>query len=129
MLRSILAVLAGSAIWTVLWLGSNAVLAALLPSQIKADKIESVPALLLILVLSVIFSIIAGYITARIAKRKEITHTLVLGVLQLAMGIAAQLANYDAVPLWYHIIFLLLLIPGNVFGGWLIAKRGEASFA
>lgn len=129
MIRSILAVLAGNIIWAILFLGSNAILARLLPAQIKADKIESVPALLLLLALSLIFSIIAGYITARIAKRKEITHTLVLGVLQLAMGIAAQMANYDAVPLWYHIVFLLLLIPGNLFGGWLIAKRTEPSFA
>lgn len=129
MIRSILAVLAGNIIWAILFLGSNAILARLLPAQIKADKIESVPALLLLLALSLIFSIIAGYITARIAKRKEITHTLVLGILQLAMGIAAQMANYDAVPLWYHIVFLLLLIPGNLFGGWLIAKRSEADFA
>ena len=52
-----------------------------------------------------------------------------MGVLQLAMGIAAELANFDALPLWYHIAFLLLLIPGNLFGGLLHSRRNEASFA
>jgi hypothetical protein len=129
MLRSILAVIAGSALWTVLWIGSNAILAAVLPPRASPNKIESVPVLLLILVLSVIFSILAGYVTAQLARRKEMAHTLVLGVLQLAMGIAAQLANFDALPLWYHIGFLLLLIPGNLLGGVLQTKKREASFA
>jgi hypothetical protein len=129
MVRSILAVIAGSALWTVLWLGSNAILAAIIPQQVKASRIESVPVLLLILVLSVIFSILAGYVTAQLAKRKEMAHTFALGVLQLAMGIAAQLANFEALPLWYHISFLLLLIPGNLFGGLLQSRRNEASFA
>jgi hypothetical protein len=129
MVRSILAVLAGIVIWAVLWVGGNAILATLLAEQYKAEKKDYVPMLLLLIVLSFIFSILAGYLTARLAQRKEIAHTLVLGVLQLAMGIAAQMANYEALPLWYHIIFLLLLIPGNLFGGMLRARKTEASFA
>lgn len=127
MVRSILAVLAGNISWAVLFLGSNTILASLFPAQFKVEKISSVPFLLLLLILSILFSIIAGYITARIAQRKEIAHTIVLGVLQLAMGIAAQLANYEVLPLWYHIAFLLMLIPGNVFGGWLIAKQSAVN--
>jgi hypothetical protein len=129
MIRSILAVIAGSALWTVLWLGSNAMLAAIFPARMKAGRIDSVPVLLLILGLSLIFSILAGYVTALLARRKEMTHTLILGVLQLAMGIAAQLANFDLLPLWYHLSFLLLLIPGNLFGGLLQSRKSQASFA
>jgi hypothetical protein len=129
MLRSILAVIAGSAVWTVLWLGSNVVLSTLLPSQLKVSRVESVPAMLLLIVLSVIFSIIAGYVTAQLARRKEIAHTWALGVLQLSMGIAAQLSYFDVLPVWYHITFLLLLIPGNLFGGLLRTRKNEASFA
>jgi hypothetical protein len=129
MVRSILAVIAGSALWTALWIGSNAILVAILPPRANPNKIESVPVLLLILILSLIFSILAGYVTAQLAKRKEMAHVLGLGVLQLAMGIAAQVANFDALPLWYHISFLLLLIPGNLFGGLLQTRRNEASFA
>jgi hypothetical protein len=129
MIRSILAVIAGSAVWTVLWLGSNTVLSALLPTQLKVSRVESVPALLLLLVLSVIFSIIAGYVTAQIARRKAMAHTWALGVLQLSMGIAAQLSYFDVLPVWYHITFLLLLIPGNLLGGLLRSRKIETSFA
>jgi hypothetical protein len=129
MVRSILAVLAGIVSWAVLWVGGNAIFATLFPAQYQAEKKEYVPMLLSLIILSFIFSIIAGYLTARIARRKEIAHTIVLGVLQLAMGIAAQMANFDALPLWYHIIFLLLLIPGNVFGAMLRTRQSEASFA
>ncbi len=129
MLRSILAVVAGNISWAVLWVGSNAILATLFPAQYKAEKKEYVPMLLLLIIMSFIFSIIAGYLTARIAERKEIAHTIVLGVLQLAMGVAAQMANYDALPLWYHLVFLALLIPGNVLGGMLRTGKTEASFA
>lgn len=129
MVRSILAVIAGSALWTALWIGSNALLAALFPAQYQAEKKDYPPMLLSLIVLSLIFSILAGYVTAQLAKRKEMAHVLGLGVLQLAMGIAAQLANFDALPLWYHISFLLLLIPGNLLGGVLQTRRREASFA
>lgn len=129
MVRSILAVLAGNITWAVLWVGSNAILAGLFPAQYQAEKKDDVPMLLSLIVLSFIFSIIAGYLTARLAQRKELTHTIVLGVLQLAMGIAAQMANYDALPLWYHIAFLVLLIPGNLFGALLRTRKTETSFA
>jgi hypothetical protein len=129
MLRSILAVIAGNVAWAVLWVGSNALLAALFPAQYQAEKKDYPPMLLSLIVLSLVFSILAGYVTAQLAKRKEMAHVVWLGVLQLAMGIAAQAANFDALPLWYHISFLLLLIPGNLFGGLLQTRRNEASFA
>src|SRR5689334_21044937 len=119
MWRSILAVLAGIVCWAVLWVGSNAILASLFPAQYQSEKKEYVPMLLFLIGLSFIFSIIAGYLTARLAPRKEMAHTFVFGVLQLAMGIAAELANFKALPLWYHLVFLALLIPGNLFGGML----------
>jgi MFS-type transporter involved in bile tolerance (Atg22 family) len=129
MLRSILAVLAGNVSWAVLWLGSTAILGALFPAQYKAQRLENVPALLLLVVLSFAFSLAAGYLTARLARRKELTHALVLGVLQLVMGIAAEAANFEALPLWYHLLFLVLLIPGNLCGGMLRARQLRESFA
>jgi hypothetical protein len=129
MWRSILAVLAGIIIWAVLWVGSNAFLAALFPAQYKEEKKEYVPLLLLLIILSLIFSVIAGYLTARLAQRKEMTHTLVLGIIQLALGLVAEIANFDALPLWYHITFLALLIPGNVFGAMLRGRQAKESFA
>lgn len=118
MVRSILSVFAGMVCWTVLWLGMGAALRAAMPTAFDANGMtQSNGILTLILVLSVAFSIIAGYITGVFARRREITHTLVLGVIQLGIGMLVQSSVWDQMPLWYHLSFLVLLIPGNVLGG------------
>jgi uncharacterized membrane protein (DUF485 family) len=63
------------------------------------------------------FAVLAGYVTGWIARRSEVRHTLVLGVLQLAMGTVATIAYFDVAPVWYHLTFLALLIPAHVLGG------------
>ncbi len=84
MIRSIFAVIAGSVVWTMMWLGSNALVMRLFPDWYgEGGKVESAPVLLFMILRSVIFSILAGYITAWIARRSEIKHTFALGVLQL----------------------------------------------
>ncbi len=117
MLRSILSVLAGFALWTVVWLASNAALAAAMPGAFREDgSTDSVGMLLLILVLSVVFSVIAGYVTALLAREKTKQHALALGLALLAVGIFAQVQFWDVMPVWYHLSFLTLLIPGVLLG-------------
>ena len=120
MIRNILAVIAGSAAWTVLWLGMNAALrsASLLPAD-ATKRIEAAPPLLIMLVGSVVFSIIAGYVTAAVAVGGGYTPIYVLCALQLAMGIFFQAQAWQLMPLWYHVPFLLLLAPATLLGGWL----------
>ena len=126
MIRSIFAVIAGSVVWTMMWLGSNALVMSLFPDWYgEGGKVESVPVLLFTILRSVILSLLAGYITAFIARRSEIKHSFALGVLQLVLGIMATIQSYDVAPLWYHALFLTLLIPSNVFGGWLrVTQKG-----
>ncbi len=117
MKRSILSVLAGFVLWTVLWLASNAALAAAVPGAFREDgSTDSVGMLLLILVLSVVFSVIAGYVTALLARAKAKQHALALGLALLAVGIFAQVQFWDVMPVWYHLSFLALLIPGVLLG-------------
>ena len=123
MIRNILAVIAGSAAWTVLWLGMNAILrgASLLPAD-ATKRIDTAPPLLVLLVGSVVFSIIAGYITAAVATGASYTPVLVLCALQLAMGIFFQAQAWQLMPVWYHLPFLFLLAPATLLGGWLRLK-------
>ena len=120
MVRNILSVLAGFAVWTVLWLTSNAAVAAALPSAFGEDgATNSAGILVLFLVLSVVFSIVAGYLCVMLAREKPMRLALILGVLLLAVGIFVQIQLWDLMPVWYHLIFLALLIPGVLLG----AKR------
>ena len=117
MIRSILSVLAGFALWTVLSLASNAALAAAVPGAFREDgSTDSVGMLLLILVLSVVFSVIAGYVTALLAREKTKQHALALGLALLAVGIFVQIQYWDVMPVWYHLSFLALLVPGVLLG-------------
>jgi len=116
-MRNILSVLAGFAAWTVLWLASNAALVAAVPAAFREDgSTESVGVLILVLVLSVVFSVGAGYLTATLAEGSSMKYPAVLGVVLLAVGLFVQLQSWDVMPVWYHVFFLALLVPGVLLG-------------
>jgi hypothetical protein len=124
MVRSILAVIAGSATWMVTALGMDGVLMTLAPQWFGPNgKVESVPLMLFMMTYSLLFSVLGGYVAALIARRREILHAFVLGVLQLLMAIVATIQFFDTAPLWWHLTFLSLLIPANILGGWLRQAR------
>lgn len=128
MLRVILGIVAGFIAWTILWVGSDALFMAISASYRdymegfqKALEVnqpfELSPAILLLTLLkSFICSIVSGLIAASIAG-ENIKSTLLLGVLLLAFGIFIQSVYWNYIPLWYHISFLLLLIPMTFVGG------------
>lgn len=124
MWRSVLSVLAGAALWTVLWLPFTRMMQAAFPDiVIPAQYLGHVPMLLTFIAASAVFSIAAGYVTALVAKSKPVHHAFALGLLQLALGIGFEASYWALMPVWYHLVFLALLIPGNVWGGMLRANR------
>jgi hypothetical protein len=129
MLRIILGIIVGFIVWSILWVGSDFVLMAISPGWYGAHQTEFEAAvnnktpftadswvLIIGLIRSVIFSVISGYIAATIA-RENAKVTLGLGILLLLFGIFIQSIFWNYVPLWYHIPFLLLLIPMTILGG------------
>ena len=73
--RSIGAVFAGMVLWSVLWIGSNAGLGSAFPDIIIADQpLLHVPMLLTMIALSVVFSVVAGYVTGLTAARNAVKH-------------------------------------------------------
>jgi TRAP-type C4-dicarboxylate transport system permease small subunit len=54
-----------------------------------------------------------------IAKEDKLTN-LILGILLLAFGILVQVVAWNYMPIWYHLIFLALLIPMTMIGGKLL---------
>ena len=114
-MRNVLAVMAGFLLWTILWLSSNNILMAALPDSFQPDgSPNSNGVLLLILFDSLLFSLAAGYLTAFVSERRGPSYAL--GVLNLAVGAAVQAGNWELLPIWYHLCFLALLVPGVVVG-------------
>ena len=128
MSRSILSVIGGFVLWTVLWLSSNGTLTAIMPRQFRADgSTENSVILALMLAMSVVFSIAAGYVAVLIARRSEMRHAWALGILQLVVGIFVQSQYWSVMPVWYHVIFLALLLPGILAGAKLRASRSPSA--
>lgn len=117
MLRQVLAVVAGFTLWSILWLAYNVVLVKLgvLP-QDQTQPLQETGALLALLVGSIIASLLAGYAAAVAGKAASLRPVAALGLLLLAVGIFVQSQFWLLMPLWYHLLFLALLLPACIAG-------------
>ena len=128
MLRIILGIIVGYIVWTVLWLGSDAIFSAISSDwatksvEFRAAVEKNIPytpdsmILIVLLVKSVIVTIISGFAAALIA-RENTKSTVILGLLLFISGIFVQFMHWNYMPLWYHVSFLLMLIPMTILGG------------
>ena len=128
MVRIILGVVAGFIAWSLLWIGGEEGLRMLSPGWYGAHQLEAEKAmfnrseftsdttiLMISLIRSIITSIVSGYLAAVIAGENNRT-ALILGALLLAFGLMVQIMAWNYMPVWYHAIFLILLIPMTLLG-------------
>ncbi len=117
-MRTTIAILAGFILWSGLFLGGNLLLSTVMPDRFADDGTSSdVLVLSLLLLLTAAYSVASGWCTARIAKSQRNRPALALGAVLLVVGIAVQAGYWDILPVWYHLIFLALLLPATVCGG------------
>ena len=129
MLRIILGIVVGFIAWTVLWLGSDQLLISFSPQwygvhqhTFEAAMYTGSPftpdttILLMHIIRSVIISIMAGFLAAVVANENR-KAPFALGILLLIVGILIEVMAWNYLPMWYHLIFLALLIPMTVLGG------------
>lgn len=121
--RVILAVLAGAALWAVLWnlgtLGAQAALPELQPKQ----PITHTGVLITYVGYSVALSVLAGLVTAWAAGVAPVPAVWTLAILQLGLGLFFEISFWGLTPVWYHLLFLALIVPATVYGGTLRARR------
>ena len=129
MFRIILAAVAGFIAWSILWIGSDQVLMSAMADWYGAHQLAFEKAmmnkepfaadttiLVMHIVRSIIISIMSGFLAAMIAGENR-RSPVILGVLLLLFGIAIQAMAWNYLPVWYHLIFLALLIPMTIVGG------------
>ncbi len=129
MVRIILGVIVGFIVWTILWVGSDQVLVNLFPEWYGAHDFEMQRAidnqtaftadstiLTIAIVRSIIFSLMSGFLAAVVSGENQ-KAPLFLGVLLLLFGLFVQAWAWSYFPIWYHLIFLALLVPMTVAGG------------
>jgi len=128
MVRVFLGVIAGFIAWSILWVGSDQVLTntiswyrehqhAFEKAFMNGDAFSADNTVLAMnLFRSVIISLLSGYLAAFIANENR-KSTLILGILLLLFGLVVEISAWKYLPIWYHVIFLALLIPVTVAGG------------
>jgi hypothetical protein len=138
MVRIILGVIAGFIVWSLIWVGTDAVLTALSPNWYAKNIIDLQKAAasgqpfksetlmtIMALSLSLVCSFFSGF-TAALIARENTKSTLVLGILLLIVGILVEVSFWNYFPLWYHFLFLFLLVPVTILGGKL--KKSKPAF-
>lgn len=112
MLRVILAVIAGYAVWTVVWLAGGRVF---FPESTKAaaqgEPVTDIGVLVRYLILSVVCSAAAGVVARLVGGKKGMAAAVVTADLLLLTGIVVQAGAWRQMPFWYHLSFLVLLVP------------------
>ena len=125
--RIVSGVVVGAVVWAVLWILGNKVGQASFPHLLAANQpVTAASALLGLIAYSVILSVLAGFLAVRVAGRYGQPALWTLALLQLAFGIFAEVSYWSLAPVWYHLVFLALIVPATVFGGRL---RSEGAMA
>ncbi len=122
--RATLAVVAGAAVWAVLWIGGTRGGQAAFPDLLRDGQPVTHTGILLSLIgYSAVLSLLAGFVTAAAAGRAPRPAVWALAALQFTLGIIAEVSYWDLMPAWYHLVFLALVVPATVLGGLLRIQR------
>ena len=89
----------------------------------QPDAQLSVGWMLTILSISSVHGVIGGFVTAVIAQRNEIKHTIGLAIFSLLIAIYFLIISKHNMPTWYRILGLVLIAPSALLGGWLRIKQ------
>jgi hypothetical protein len=116
--RNVLAVIAGVVLWSVLWVGGAQLAAMMYPAVLAPGQpVTHTGALLGYIAFSVVLSVLAGYATAAAATGNRMRSVRIVAGVLLLMGIGFEASAWQLTPVWYHLVFLVLLVPAALYGG------------
>jgi hypothetical protein len=118
-LRGTGAVLAGFVTVFVLSIGTDQVLHMLKVYPPWGQPMSN-PLFLLATGYRIVYTVLGGYITARLAPHAPMRHVLVLGIIGLvfgAVGVVVAITHPELGPLWYSVAIALTALPCAWIGG------------
>jgi len=86
------------------------------PDRLGALLVDSSAYLAVSLAVGLSFTVLGGYVAARVANRREYWHALIVGVIVLVIGEVMISADPTSMPLSIRVIGDLLVVPGALFG-------------
>jgi hypothetical protein len=125
MAKRILGVVAGLAVWVTVVITAGTIMRLSWPEYASvADSMTfTLPMLVARLAISTLATLGMGLVTAVIAPRSMLAK-LTPGVLLLAAFVPQHVKLWDQFPVWYHLTFLVTLVPLTYLGG-TIARVGR----
>jgi hypothetical protein len=127
LLRSIAAVLAGLIAVFVLSLGTDQVMHALDVYPPWGEPMVGTGLYILALSYRIVYGIVGGYVTARLAPYAPVGHALFLGFIGLALSTAGAVAMWNFGPHWYSVVLALTALPCAWLGGVLYRAKAPAT--
>jgi hypothetical protein len=126
MKRSILACLAGLLTWIVVVTVINRVLRLGLPNYTAAEQTLQFTLGMkwARLLMAIVTSLVAGAVTRWISPSSRWA-PLIVGSVVLAMFVPLHIAIWSKFPVWYHLTFLLTIIPAVLVGALLPPHRNK----
>src|SRR3984885_6399714 len=126
MKRSILACLAGLLTWVGVVTVINRMLRLSLPNYTAAEHTLQFTLGMkwARLLMAIVTSVVAGAVTSWISRPSRWA-PLIVGSVVLAMFLPWHIGNWSKFPAWYHLTFLLTIIPAVLVGALLPARRNK----
>jgi hypothetical protein len=126
MKRSILACLAGLLSWIVVVSMINRLLRLSLPHYTAAEQTLQFTLGMkgARLLMAIVTSLAAGAVTRWISPSSRWA-PLIVGAVVLAMFLPVHIAIWSRLPAWYHLTFLLTIIPAVLAGALLPPRRSK----
>lgn len=88
----------------------------------KADAFTN-PMLALALLYRTLFGVLGCYVTARLAPRRPMFHSLTLGAIGFAIGVAGAITMWNGSSAWYAISITLVTLPAAWIAGALAQRK------
>ena len=118
--RSAMALLVGFVVGVVLSLGTDFVLHLVGVFPALGDPVGSKP-LLLATIYRTIYSVLACYVTARLAPDRPMGHALTAGAIGFAISTLGAVVTWNKGPAfgphWYPVVLIVLAMPSAWLGG------------
>jgi hypothetical protein len=126
--RSVVAVFAGLLLNAVLSTATDVLLSVLgvfppLNEYGQAGSFTN-PMLALALLYRTLFGVLGCYVTARLAPRRPMLHSLILGAIGFTISAAGAIAMWTGSSGWYAIAIIVVALPAAWVGGLLAQRRG-----
>ena len=117
MLKSIVAIVVGFLLVTVLSGTADVVLMKAMPQAVHGGHFDDPVACAIILIYGLVFATIGAYVTARLAPHHPLRHALILGGIAFVLTLVVTLKLWGVAPPWYNLGSLIVPLLAAYLGG------------